>query len=99
MVGLAVLRARGLTITEVESFCGMRHLDADLFLKIGTMRDWIRRPLIALALVKNPKVPLSVSLPLVKRLSMRNLRNIARDRNLPEAVRAQARKFYMERRR
>ena len=99
MVGLAVLRGRGLTITEVESFCGMRHLDADIFLKIGTMRDWIRRPLIALALVRNPKVPLSVSLPLVKRLSMRNLREIARDRNLPEAVRAQARKFYMERRR
>jgi hypothetical protein len=99
MVGLAVLRARGLTITEVEGFCGMRHLDSDLFLKIGTMRDWIRRPLIALALVKNPKVPLSVSLPLVKRLSLRNLRNIFRDRNLPEAVRAQARKFYMERRR
>ena len=77
----------------------MRHLDSDVFLKIGTMRDWIRRPLIALALVKNPKVPLSVSLPLVKRLSMRNLRNISRDRNLPEAVRAQARKFYMQRRR
>ena len=99
MVGLAVLRARGLTITEVEGFCGMRHLDADIFLKIGTMRDWIRRPLIALALVKNPKVPLTVSLPLVKRLAMRDLRNIARDRNLPEAVRAQARKIYMQRRR
>ena len=99
MVGLAVLRARGLTITEVEGFCGMRHLDSDLFLKIGTMRDWIRRPLIALALVKNPKVPLAVSLPLVKRLSMRDLRNIARDRNLPEAVRAQARRIYMQRRR
>ena len=99
MVGLAVLRGRGLTITEVEGFCGMRHLDSDIFLKIGTMREWIRRPLIALALVKNPKVPLSVSLPLVKRLSMRNLRDIARDRNLPEAVRAQARKFYMQRRR
>ena len=99
MVGLAVLRARGLTITEVEGFCGMRHLDADIFLKIGTMRDWIRRPLIALALVKNPKVPLTVSLPLIKRLSMRDLRNIARDRNLPEAVRAQARKIYMQRRR
>jgi hypothetical protein len=99
MVGLAVLRARGLTITEVEGFCGMRHLDSDLFLKIGTMREWIRRPLIALALVKNPKVPLAVSLPLIKRLSLRNLRDIARDRNLPDAVRVQARKFYMQRRR
>jgi hypothetical protein len=99
MVGLAVLRARGLTPTEVEGFCGMRHLDADIFLKIATTRDWIRRPLIALALVKNPKVPLTISLPLVKRLGMRDLRNIARDRNLPEAVRVQARKIYMQRRR
>jgi hypothetical protein len=99
MVGLAVLRARGLTITEVEGFCGMRHLDADIFLKIATTRDWIRRPLIALALVKNPKVPLTISLPQVKRLPLRELRNIARDRNLPEAVRVQARKIYLERRR
>jgi len=99
MVGLAVLRARGLTLTEVEGFCGMRHLDAEIFKKISTTRDWVRRPLIALALVKNPKVPLSVSLPLIRRLQMRDLRNISRDRNLPEAVRGMARKTYMDRRR
>lgn len=98
MVGFAVLRARGLTPSEVESFCGMRHLDADVFLKISTARAWIRRPLIALALVKNPKVPLTISLPLVKRLGMRDLRSIARDRNLSEAVRVQARKIYLQRR-
>jgi hypothetical protein len=99
MVGFAVLRARGLTPTEVEGYCGMRHLDPDLFLKIATTRDWIRRPLIALALVKNPKVPLTISLPLVKRLGMRDLRNIAKDRDLPEAVRVTARKIYLQRRR
>jgi len=99
MVGLAVLRARGLNLTEVEGFCGMRHLDAEIFKKISTTRDWVRRPVIALALVKNPKVPLTVSLPLIKRLQMRDLRNIARDRNLPEAVRGMARKTYMDRRR
>ena len=99
MVGLAVLRARGLTPTEIEGFCAMRHLDADIFLKIATTRDWIRRPLIALALVKNPKVPLTITLPLVKRLGMRDLRNIFRDRNLPEAIRNMARRVYMERRR
>jgi len=99
IVGFAVLRARGLTITEVEGFCSMRHLDHDIFNKIATTRDWIRRPLIALALVRNPKVPLTISLPLIKRLQMRELRNIARDRNLPEAVRAMARKIYLQRRR
>ncbi len=99
IVGFAVLRARGLTITEVEGFCSMRHLDHDIFSKIATTRDWIRRPLIALALVRNPKVPLTISLPLIKRLQMRELRNIAKDRNLPEAVRVMARKIYMQRRR
>lgn len=99
IVGFAVLRARGLTITEVEGFCSMRHLDHDIFSKIATTRDWIRRPLIALALVKNPKVPLTISLPLIKRLRMRELRNIARDRNLPEAVRVMAGKIYLQRRR
>jgi len=99
MVGLAVLRSRALTITEVEGFCAMRHLDHKIFRKIVTTRDWIRRPSIALALVKNPKVPLTVSLPLIKRLQMRDLRNIGRDRNLPEAVRVTARKIYLQRRR
>ena len=99
MVGFAVLRSRGLTITEVEGFCSMRHLDDDIFRKIASTRDWIRRPLIAIALVKNPKVPLSISLPLVKRLQMRDLRNIGKDRNLPEAVRAMARSLYLQRRR
>ena len=99
MVGLAVLRARGLTLTEVEGFCGMRHLEHDIFYKIVSTKDWIRRPRIVLALVRNPKAPLPITMRLIPSLAMRELRNISRDRNLPEAVRAQARKFYMQRRR
>jgi len=98
MVGLAVLRSRGLTLSEIEGFCSMRHLEPEIFYKIAMKRDWIRRPTIVQALVKNPKVPLNITLPLVRRLQMRDLRNIFRDRNLPEAVRAMARQTYMERR-
>ena len=99
MVGFAVLRSRGLTITEIEGFCSMRHLDNEIFRKIAATRDWIRRPLIILALVKNPKVPLTISLPLIKRLQMRDLRNVGKDRNLPDAVRAMAGRIYLQRRR
>ena len=98
MVGVAVLRARGLTLSEVESFCKMRHLDPDIYRKIVFKREWIRRLVIVQALVKNPKVPLDITMPLVRRLPMRDLRNIARDRNLPEAIRTMARKTYMQRR-
>ena len=90
MVGLAVLRSRGLTLTEVESFCSMRHLDDRDLPQDRPKRDWIRRPAIIRALVKNPKVPLRVSLPLVKRLPMRDLRNIGGTATSPEAVRAVA---------
>ncbi|HKA35841.1 MAG TPA: hypothetical protein VKH43_03425 [Thermoanaerobaculia bacterium] len=98
MVCLAVLRARGLTITEVESFCSMRHLEPEVFHAIARKRDWIRRTGILQALVRNPKVPLSITMPLVLRLSMRELRNIARDRNLPEAIRSAAKRTYLQRR-
>ena len=99
MVGLAVLRARGLTLTEVEGFCGMRHLEHDIFYKIVNTKDWIRRPRIILALVRNPKAPLPITMRLIPSLPMRELRNISRDRNLPEAVRAIAKQTYLQRRR
>jgi hypothetical protein len=98
MVSLAVFRSRGLTLTEVESFCSMRHLDEEVFRAISRKRDWIRRTNNIRALVRNPKVPLPISMPLVKRLSMRDLRNVAGDRNLPEAIRSVAKKMYLQRR-
>jgi hypothetical protein len=98
MVSLAVLRSRGLTLTEVESFCAMRYLDDEVFYQITRKRDWIRRQRIMLTLVRNPKVPLAITMPLIPRLPLRELRNIARDRNLPEAIRTIAGKTYLKKR-
>ena len=71
----------------------MRHLGAEIFQEIASTREWIKKPRIQLALVTNPAVPLSITLPLVKYLGLRDLRNIGRDRNLPEGVRQMARKI------
>ena len=46
----------------------------------------------------NPAVPISITLPLVKFLGLRDLRNLARDRNLPEGIRMGARKVLFEKR-
>jgi hypothetical protein len=40
-----------------------------------------------------------VSLPLLKRLSVRELRGVFRDRNLPSVIRTAARRILVERRR
>jgi hypothetical protein len=98
LIGAAVLKSRGLTVNEVESYCSMRHLDEDIFRKIADSREWMRRPAIVLALVKNPKVNISVTLPLIKRLNERNLKQIMRDTNLPEGIRISARKLFDARR-
>jgi hypothetical protein len=98
LVGQAVLKSRGLTVNEVESFCAMRHLDDEIFRQIALKRDWMRQPAVILALVKNPSVPIAITLPLVKHLSIRNLKAVGKDPNLPEGIRITARKIILEKR-
>ena len=98
MVSMAVLSCEAITQAEVEGFCTMRHLGTEIFHEIAATREWIKKPRIQLALVNNPAVPLAITLPLVKFLGMRDLRNIGRDRNLPEGVRQMARKVLTEKR-
>jgi hypothetical protein len=96
IVCLAVLHNESLIPAEVESFCTMRHLATEIFHAIASTREWIKRPKIQHALVSNPSVPLPITLPLIKFMGMRDLRNLARDRNLPEGVRMTARKILLE---
>ncbi len=98
IVSMAVLRNESLTPAEVEQFCNMRHLAPEIFHEIASTREWIKKPKIQVALVSNPAVPLPISLPLIKYLGMRDLRNLSRDRNLPEGVRMTAKKILIEKR-
>jgi hypothetical protein len=98
LVGQAVLKSRGLTIHEVEAFCMMRHLDDEIFRQVSLRRDWMRYPGVVQALVKNPSVPIAISLPLVKRLTYRDLKSVMRDPNLPEGIRITAKKLLTEKR-
>jgi hypothetical protein len=98
LVGQAVLKSRGLTVNEVESFCAMRHLDAEIFRKIAHNREWMRKLAVVQAFVKNPAVPIALALPLVKQLPARDLKSVMRDPNLSEGVRLTARKLLEEKR-
>jgi hypothetical protein len=99
LIGIAVLKSRSLSINEVESFAGMRNMDEEIYRRIAATREWMRKPAVILALVKNPRVPRDVSLPLLKRLATRELRGISRDRNLAPVLRTSARKLLILRRR
>jgi hypothetical protein len=99
LIGIAVLKSRSLSINEVESFAAMRNLDEEIYRRIAASREWMRKPAVMLALVRNPRTPLDISLPLLKRLAVRELRAIVRDRNLAPVLRTSARKLLVLRRR
>lgn len=99
LIGLAVLKSRALTDTEVEGFAAMRNLDEELFRRIVANREWMRKPAVVIALARNPRAPLDVTLPLLKRLSIRDLRAVFRDRNLAPVIRQSARRILVEKRR
>jgi hypothetical protein len=98
LVSLAVLRCESITMSELEQICAMRHLAVELYQEIAATREWMRKPKIQQAMVNNPAVPLSITLPLIKYLNMRDLRKVMLDRNLSEAVRSTARKLLFEKR-
>jgi hypothetical protein len=93
LVSAAVLSSPKLTDTEVESFSRMANVSEDVLRTIGTNRGWVKHYGVALGLVRNPKTPPAVSMPLVARLNERDLRGLAVDRNVPEGLRLNARKL------
>lgn len=91
----AVLKSPFLSDIELEAFASMRNVDEEVFRKMAAKPDWVRKYAVALALVRNPKVPPEIGMSLVKFLRIRDLRSVMNDRNLPEAVRVTARKLYL----
>jgi hypothetical protein len=83
--------------TEVEQIAGMRSIEEEVLRLIGIRRDWSSKYNIAVALVRNPKAPIGVVLPLINRLTLRDLKNLKDDKGVSEVVRVTARKSYIQR--
>ena len=97
-VALSVLLGNSLPDQEVEQIANNRSVVAEVLAEIPKKREWIRKYGIARALVKNPRTRLAISVKLVPRMVMRDLRDLARDKNVPDGVRSIARRLYMAKR-
>ena len=93
LVAAAVLSSPKLTESEIEAFARATNVSDEVLRVIGTNRSWVKSNAVAGALVKNPKTPPAISLPLVSRLTERELKMLVVDRNVPEGLRLQARKL------
>jgi hypothetical protein len=93
MVCTAVLSSPKVNESEVESFAKMANVSEDVLRIIGANRTWMKNYGVAHGLVRNPKTPPGISMQLLHRLSDRDVKAVATDRNVPETLRLAARRL------
>jgi hypothetical protein len=92
-----VLQNPRITDDEVLVLARNRNLEADLLRLIGDHKHWPRNYPIKLALVTNPKTPLAVALRFVSNLMERDLRFLAKSKNISSTIAGQARRLILQR--
>jgi hypothetical protein len=93
IVASAVLGSPRITESEIESFAGMKNVSDEILRHIGSHKEWTRHYGVVASLVRNPRTPLAISLGMVSRLNPKDIKSLAVDRNVPEAIRKQAQRF------
>lgn len=91
IVAVAVLSSPKMTENEIEGVAKMASISEEVLRIIANNRAWTKRYSIIVALARNPKTPVAISMNLLGRLSERDLRAISTDKNVPEALRITAR--------
>jgi hypothetical protein len=92
LVSVAVLSSPKVSDAEVETFAKMSNVSEEVLRIIGSNRGWIKNYGVVAALTKNPKTPLGISMRFVQRLTEKDLKMIALDRNLQQPLKQVVRK-------
>lgn len=87
-----VLRNPGLQLDEVAAIARMTTVSTELLTQIAQRREYGHRPEIAIALVRNPTLPVPVAVELVSRVNEADLKLLAKDNRTREPIQRAARK-------
>jgi hypothetical protein len=79
-----------ITDHEVEAISSMRQIAEEVLRLIGTNRQWARSYPIIHNLARNPRTPMATAVHILPRIRTKDLKAIAQNRNVSEAVRRQA---------
>lgn len=92
MVAAAVLSCPKVNDAEIESFAKMGNVSEEILRSIAMNRAWTKNYGTLLALTKNAKTPVALSMNMLQRLNVSDVKKLSTDRNVPEALRVAARK-------
>jgi hypothetical protein len=93
LIQVAVIRNGSITEGEVTYIAQMRTVGDDVMRIISLNREWMKKYTIVKNLVMNPKTPLPIALNLLKRINEFDMKLMAKDRNVPETLRREAKRF------
>ncbi len=93
-VALATIANNTWSDGEIEQVCRARNVAVEVLETLAAQREWTRKYPIVIALVSNPKTPVPAALRLLHRLAVRDLRILARDHNVSDAVRSRSQRMY-----
>jgi hypothetical protein len=96
LVSMAAVTSPRITDGEIIGLANSRTVNADVLRYIYSNREYTRTYVIKAALVRNPKVPLPTALKMLFTLQEKDIKELARDRNVPQTIQSQAKAFLMK---
>ncbi len=96
LVCMAAATSPRITDLEILGLANSRTVNADVLRYVYNNREFLRTYPIKLALVKNPKVPLPTALKMLFTLQEKDIKELSRDRNVPQTIQSQAKAFLMK---
>lgn len=96
LVCMAAATSPRMTDGEIFGLANSRTVNADVLRYIYSNREFLRTYAIKTSLVKNPKVPLPTALRMMYTLQERDIKELARDRNVPQTIQSQAKGWLMK---
>jgi hypothetical protein len=96
LVCMAAATSPRITDGEIIGLANSRTANADVLRYVYSNREFLRTYAIKIALVKNPKVPLPTALKLLQTLQEKDIKELSRDRNVPQTIQAQAKAYMMK---
>ncbi len=93
MIRRFVLMNPRLTEDEVLMLVRNRQTDREVLEIVWRNDEWMNNYQIKLGMVKHPKVPVQVSMKYIGSLMMRDLRQMAKSKNIPTAINSAAKRI------
>ncbi len=96
LVCMAAATSPRITDGEILGLSNSRTVNSDVLRYIYSNREFLKTYAIKISLVKNPKVPLPTALKMMFTLQEKDIKELARDRNVPQTIQSQAKAYMMK---